>query len=60
MGVAGWLQAAFALAVVVALHVPLGNHLARVYTAEQHWRVERWLYRWCGVDLEDARYGEET
>ncbi|MFC5006279.1 hypothetical protein ACFPIJ_51725 [Dactylosporangium cerinum] len=42
------------------MHVPLGNHLARVYTAEQHWRVERWLYRWCGVDLEDARYGEET
>ncbi|GAB3844346.1 hypothetical protein GCM10027610_058650 [Dactylosporangium cerinum] len=32
------------------MHVPLGNYLARVCTAEQHWRVERWLYRCCGVD----------
>ncbi|MGZ4651573.1 potassium-transporting ATPase subunit KdpA [Oryzihumus sp.] len=36
-----------ALAVV---HVPLGNWMARVFTDEKHWRVERLLYRAVGVN----------
>jgi potassium-transporting ATPase potassium-binding subunit len=35
---------------VVALHVPLGDYMARVYTAETHWRIEKVLYRAIGAD----------
>jgi K+-transporting ATPase ATPase A chain len=41
------------LALVVALgvtHVPLGDYMARVYSATTHWRVERVFYRVCRVD----------
>ncbi|MGX2998656.1 potassium-transporting ATPase subunit KdpA [Streptomyces sp. JNUCC 64] len=46
----GWLQAALVLAVVVALHVPLGDYLARALGGDRHLRAERILYRCCGVD----------
>ena len=45
-----WLQAACVLVLVGAPHVPLGDQLAPVYTTDRHWRVERLLYRCCGVD----------
>ena len=32
-GTAAWLQVAAIIAIVVILHVPLGNYLASVYTA---------------------------
>jgi potassium-transporting ATPase potassium-binding subunit len=35
---------------VVILHVPLGNYLARAYTAPASWRVERAIYRIVGVE----------
>jgi K+-transporting ATPase ATPase A chain len=35
---------------VVILHVPLGNYLARVYTATTSWRVEKAIYRVVGVE----------
>ena len=41
------------LLVVVALtacHVPLGDYLARVFTSERHLRIERVIYRVCGID----------
>src|SRR6476659_4212660 len=41
------------LALVVVLgvtHVPLGDYMARVYSATTHWRAERWLYRICRID----------
>jgi K+-transporting ATPase ATPase A chain len=41
------------LALVVVLgvtHVPLGDYMARVYSATTHWRAERWLYRTCRID----------
>jgi hypothetical protein len=31
--VAGWLQAAVVIALVGALHVPLGDYMARAFTA---------------------------
>ncbi|MFJ2030366.1 potassium-transporting ATPase subunit KdpA [Streptosporangium sp. NPDC087985] len=46
----GWLQAAFIIVVVVALHIPLGDYMARVYTDSRHWRAEKMIYRLCGVD----------
>jgi K+-transporting ATPase ATPase A chain len=48
----GWLQAAVIVGVLAALHVPLGGYLARVFTARRHWRVERAIYRACGIDPE--------
>lgn len=36
--------------VLVAVHVPLGNYLAWVFTSERHWRVERVFYRLIRVD----------
>ena len=41
------------LALVVVLgvtHVPLGDYMARVYSATTHWRAERVLYRVCRID----------
>jgi len=41
------------LALVVVLgvtHVPLGDYMARVYSADRHWRGERVLYRLCRID----------
>ncbi|MDG5808008.1 potassium-transporting ATPase subunit KdpA [Streptomyces ossamyceticus] len=41
------------LALVVALglaHRPLGDHMARVYSSDRHWRVETWIYRAVGAD----------
>jgi K+-transporting ATPase A subunit len=34
-------QALVVIAVVAAVHIPLGNYMARVYTASTHWRAER-------------------
>jgi potassium-transporting ATPase potassium-binding subunit len=38
------------VAVLAAVHVPLGDHMARVYSSERHLRVERGVYRLVGVD----------
>ena len=32
------------------MYVPFGNYMARVYTTERHWRVERAVYRVVRVD----------
>ncbi|WP_411073041.1 potassium-transporting ATPase subunit KdpA [Streptomyces sp. cmx-4-25] len=41
------------LALVVALglsHRPLGDHMAKVYSSEKHYRPERWVYRAIGAN----------
>ncbi|NYV74415.1 potassium-transporting ATPase subunit KdpA [Streptomyces sp. UH6] len=41
------------LALVGALalaYVPLGNHMARVYSSRTHLRAERWIYKAVGAD----------
>ena len=47
---AGFLQAGLLILALAAVHVPLGNYMARVYAAERHARVERGMYRVMGVD----------
>jgi K+-transporting ATPase ATPase A chain len=47
---AGLLQAGLLVALLAAVHVPLGNYMARVYAGSRHSRVERGLYRVMGVD----------
>jgi len=48
-GLAAWLQVAAVIAIVVILHVPLGNYMAAVYTSGSDLRVERAVYRLVGV-----------
>ena len=54
---AGWLQVALLVAALAACYVPLGNYIARIFTAKDHWRVERGIYKLCGIDPEaDMRW----
>ena len=54
---AGWLQFALLVAALAACYVPLGNYIARIFTAKDHWRVERGIYKLCGIDPEaDMRW----
>ncbi|MEV6167523.1 potassium-transporting ATPase subunit KdpA [Streptomyces sp. NPDC051954] len=46
----GWLQATLVVAVVVGLHVPLGDYMAKALDGGPHRRAERALYKVCGVD----------
>ena len=47
---AGWLQFLFLFAALAACYVPLGNYIARIFTAKKHWRVERGIYKLTGID----------
>lgn len=46
----GLLTIATLVVLLAAVHIPLGDHMARVFTASSHGRVERRLYRLVGVD----------
>ncbi|MEO3935522.1 potassium-transporting ATPase subunit KdpA [Dermatophilaceae bacterium Soc4.6] len=48
--VSGLLTIGVLLALLAVTHVPLGNHLAHVFTTDRHLGAERLLYRACGVD----------
>ncbi|MCX2925693.1 potassium-transporting ATPase subunit KdpA [Streptomyces sp. NEAU-W12] len=47
---AGVLQLLALTAALALAHVPLGTHMARVYSSDKHWRVEKWLYKGIGAD----------
>jgi len=47
---AGWLQFALLVVALAACYVPLGSYIARVFTDSRHWRVERGIYKLCGID----------
>lgn len=47
---AGVLQFAALVAALALAHRPLGDYMARVYGAERHLRVERWMYRAIGAN----------
>src|ERR1017187_10078521 len=54
---AGWLQFALLVAALAACYVPLGNYMARSFTAKEHWKVERGIYKLTGIDPEaDMRW----
>ena len=46
----GILQIATVLLILALLYRPLGDWIARVFTSEKDWRVERGMYRLVGVD----------
>jgi K+-transporting ATPase ATPase A chain len=47
---AGLMQAGLLVVLLAAVHLPLGDYMARVYAGTRHSRVERGLYRVMGVD----------
>jgi potassium-transporting ATPase potassium-binding subunit len=47
---AGWLQLVLLIVALGACYVPIGNYLARIFTTDKHWRVERGIYKMIGVD----------
>ncbi len=59
-GTPALLQVIVVVVLVVALHGPLGDYMARVYSDTAHWRVERVIYRLIGAQPDDqqrwARY----
>ncbi|MFK4806026.1 potassium-transporting ATPase subunit KdpA [Microbacterium sp. ZW CA_36] len=46
----GILQIATVFLILALLYRPLGDGIARIYTADKNWRVERGAYRLMGVD----------
>ena len=55
--VAGWLQGGLLVLALAVVHRPLGDYMARVFTAPTHWRVEKAVYRAVGVDADsDQRW----
>jgi potassium-transporting ATPase potassium-binding subunit len=40
------------LALLIAVHVPLGNYIAHVYSSKRHWRAELVIYRLGHLDPE--------
>ena len=52
---AGWLQFLLLVVALAAVHRPLGNWMAHVFTTARHWRVERLVYRVVGVDADSEQ-----
>ncbi|MEU6541445.1 potassium-transporting ATPase subunit KdpA [Streptomyces sp. NPDC047000] len=47
---AGVLQLIALTGALALVHVPVGTYMARVYSSDRHWRVEKRIYRLIGVD----------
>ncbi|GHB19071.1 potassium-transporting ATPase potassium-binding subunit [Streptomyces viridiviolaceus] len=47
---AGVLQLLALMAALALAHIPLGGYMAKVYSSDKHWRVERWIYKGIGAD----------
>src|SRR6266446_2975989 len=47
---AGWLQVGLLVVLLALCYVPLGNYIARIFTSDKHWRVERGVYKLIGID----------
>ncbi|MFF4583842.1 potassium-transporting ATPase subunit KdpA [Streptomyces sp. NPDC001373] len=47
---AGVLQLLALIAALALAYRPLGDHMARVYSSEKHYRPEKWIYKAIGAD----------
>ncbi|MEU9252002.1 potassium-transporting ATPase subunit KdpA [Streptomyces sp. NPDC048270] len=47
---AGVLQLLALIASLALAYRPLGDHMARVYSSEKHYRPEKWIYKAIGAD----------
>src|SRR6516225_6761130 len=48
--VAGWLQIGLLVAALAACYIPLGNYIAKIFTTDKHWKVERGIFKLTGID----------
>ena len=56
---AGWLQVGLLVAALAACYVPLGNYIAKIFTTNQHWRVERAIFKATGINPDvDQGWGQ--
>src|SRR5215475_1852721 len=56
---AGWLQVGLLVAALAACYVPLGNYIAKIFTTQKHWRVERAIFRATGINPDvDQTWGQ--
>jgi potassium-transporting ATPase potassium-binding subunit len=47
---AGWLQFGLLVVALAACYIPLGNYMAKIFTTDRDWKVERFIYRLMGID----------
>lgn len=47
---AGVLQLLALIAALALAYIPLGNYMAKVYSSDKHWRVEKWVYKAIGAN----------
>ncbi|MDT0469372.1 potassium-transporting ATPase subunit KdpA, partial [Streptomyces gibsoniae] len=47
---AGVLQLLALIGALALVYVPVGNYMARVYSSDRHWRVEKWIYKGIGAN----------
>ncbi|MGW6906070.1 potassium-transporting ATPase subunit KdpA [Streptomyces sp. NPDC054940] len=47
---AGVLQLLALIAALALAYKPLGDHMAKVYSSDKHWRVEKWIYKGIGAN----------
>ncbi|CAM5241223.1 potassium-transporting ATPase subunit KdpA [Streptomyces aurantiogriseus] len=47
---AGVLQLLALIGALALAYVPLGTYMAKVYSSDRHWRVEKWIYRGIGAN----------
>ncbi|MEU5390247.1 potassium-transporting ATPase subunit KdpA [Streptomyces tibetensis] len=47
---AGVLQLLALIAALALAYIPLGNYMARAYSSDKHWRVEKWVYKGIGAN----------
>ncbi|MGW1623133.1 potassium-transporting ATPase subunit KdpA [Streptomyces sp. NPDC002172] len=44
------LQLVALIGALALCYLPFGNYMAKVYTSDQHWRVEKWIYKGIGAN----------
>nr|WSY50535.1 potassium-transporting ATPase subunit KdpA [Streptomyces sp. NBC_00886] len=47
---AGFLQLLALIGALALSYIPLGNYMAKVYSSDKHWRVEKWIYKGIGAN----------
>ncbi|MFD4522791.1 potassium-transporting ATPase subunit KdpA [Streptomyces sp. NPDC058470] len=47
---AGVLQMVALIAALALAYRPLGDYMAKVYSSDKHWRVEKWIYKGIGAN----------
>ncbi|MEU9342453.1 potassium-transporting ATPase subunit KdpA [Streptomyces sp. NPDC048278] len=44
------LQLVALIGALALCYIPFGNYMAKVYTSDRHWRVEKWIYKGIGAN----------